>query len=73
MAIETAVRMVTENRQGLRCNPYFTFLISIGVRERETIPFSAGNFLSVNELEHLQRKGTMNLLCKLAIYKMDER
>lgn len=73
MAEISTVRLVTENRRGLRCKPYLTFLISVGVRKRETIPFSAGNLLSVNGLKHLQGKRTMNLLYKLTIYEMDER
>ncbi len=50
LEIET-VRMIIENRPGLYCKPYLTFLISEG--ERETIPFSVGKFLNVNGLENL--------------------
>lgn len=65
MAEISTMRLVTENRPGLCCNPYLSFPVAI--------PFSAGNLLSVNGLEHLQEKGTMNLLYKLAIYEMDEK
>lgn len=65
MAEITAIRLVTENRQGLCCKPYLTFLIDIS--------FPAGKFLSANGLEHLQGKGTMDLLYKLTIYEMDGR
>lgn len=46
MAIETAVRMVTENRQGQRCFSYFTFHVSVSGRDREVISFSDGSFRS---------------------------
>lgn len=49
MAEITAIQLVTENRPGLRCKPYLTFLICVGGRNREIIPFSAGNPLNVKE------------------------
>ncbi len=59
------MRLVTENRPGLCCKPYLTFLIAIS--------FSAGKLLSENGLECLRGKGTMNLLYKLTIYKVYEK
>lgn len=38
MANETAVRMVTENREGLRCFSYLTFHMSGSGRDREVFP-----------------------------------
>ena len=67
MAIETAVRMVTENRQGQRCFSDFTFHVSVSGRDREVISFSDGSFRSWIVLEYFRRKGTMNLLLKLII------
>lgn len=67
------VRLVTQNRLGLCCNPYFTFHVSGSSRDRGVISFSVGKLLVVNGLEHLQGKGTMNLLYKLTIYEMGGR
>lgn len=65
MAGTSTVRLVTENRPGLCCKPYLTFLIAIS--------FPVGKLLSVNDLKCLRGKGTMNLLCKLtSIKRMEE-
>ena len=69
MAIETVMRMVTENRQGQRCFSYLIFRISKGVRERKVIPFSAGNLFEREWLGVSSEKGIVVLLYKLNIYK----
>ncbi len=62
------MRLVTENRKGLRCSSYLTFHVSGSDSDREDIPFSAGKLLSVNSWENLMEKGMVNLSYKLISY-----
>lgn len=72
--IGTAImRLVTENRQGLCCISYLTFHVSGSVRRRRNISFSDGKLLGMNGFGHLRGEGTIKLLYKLTIDKMDER
>ena len=68
MAKNKTMRLVTENRSGLRCISYLTF--SASGSGRETISFSAGILLSVNNWENLLEKGRVNLFYRLTIYEM---
>lgn len=73
MAEISAMRLVPPNRPGLCCISYLIFHISGSSRNRENISFSVGKFLIVNGLEYLRGKGTMKLLYRSTIDKMDGR
>lgn len=56
MAETLTMRLVAENRKGLRGSSYLTFYVSGSRRDREVIPFPAGKFLSGNGLGNLWKK-----------------